>query len=47
VDAHGKLLILWRVVSLSILNTLSNFTFRKLLVGTKMLKMLKMFILGG
>jgi hypothetical protein len=39
VDAHGKLLKLWRVVFLSILNTLSNFAFHKLLVGTKMLKM--------
>jgi len=34
------------MVSLSILNTLSIFSFRKLLVGTKMLNMLKMFILG-
>jgi len=34
------------VVSLSILNTLSIFTVHKLLVGGKMLKMLKMFILG-
>jgi hypothetical protein len=46
VDALSKLLILWRVVSLSVLNTLSIFTFHKLLVGTKMLKMLKMFILS-
>jgi len=46
VDALSKVLILWRVVSLSVLNTLSIFTFHKLLVGTKMLKMLKMFILS-
>jgi len=46
VDARGKLLILWHVVSLSILNTLSIFTFLKLLLGSKMLKMLKMFILS-
>jgi hypothetical protein len=39
VDAHGKLLILWRVVSLSTLNTLSIFTFHKLLLDSKMLKM--------
>ena len=39
-DAHGKLLKLWRVVSLSI------FTFHKLLIGSKMLKILKMFILS-
>jgi hypothetical protein len=44
VDAHGKLLILWRVVSLSTLNTLSIFTFHKLLLDSKMLKM---FILSG
>jgi hypothetical protein len=40
VDAHGKLLTLRCVVSLSILNTLSIFTFHKLLLGSKMLKML-------
>jgi len=34
------------MVPLSILNTLSIFTFRKLLLGGKMLKMLKMFILS-
>ena len=42
-DAHVKLLILRCVVSLSIL---SIFTFHKLLLGGKMLKMLKMFILS-
>ena len=46
-DAHGKLLILRCVVALSILNTLSIFTFHKLLLGGKMLKMLNMFILSG
>jgi hypothetical protein len=45
-DAHSKLLILGCVVSLSILITLSIFTFHGLLVGTKMLKMRKMFILS-
>jgi len=44
VDAHGKLLKLWRVVFLSILNTLIIFTFHKLLLGGKMLKM---YILSG
>ena len=39
-DAHGKLLKLWRVVLLSILNTLIIFIFSKLLLGGKMLKML-------
>jgi hypothetical protein len=34
------------MVSLSILNTLSIFSFRMLLLGGKMLKMLKVFILG-
>ena len=46
-DAHGKLLILRCVVALSILNTLSIFTFHKLLLDSKMLKMLKMFILSS
>ena len=43
VDALSKLLIHWHMVSLSILNTLSIFSFRMLLLGGKMLKM---FILG-
>jgi hypothetical protein len=46
VDALSKLLILRCVVSLSILNTLSIFTFYKLLLGSKMLKMPKTFILS-
>ncbi len=46
VDARGNLLMLRCVVSLSILNALSVLTFHKFLTGTKMLKMLKMFILS-
>jgi hypothetical protein len=43
VDALSKLLIHWHMGSLSILNTLSIFSFRMLLLGGKMLKV---FILG-
>jgi hypothetical protein len=43
VDAPNKQLRLWQMIFLSTLGILSIFTFRKLLVGTKMLKM---FILG-